>query len=278
MDVTLAGLPLTGTDSLGVLWILDRNGVVGWGSPATTIAPVQKPRQDGAWGGLAYRKPRSIVMSGSCVAPTEGLALDALDRLSTAVSPDGATLTVVKGLSSRWATVRQDGEVLPTWAAPNSFDWSIQLVAVDPRKFAASLTGTTSLPSTTGGLTIPYTIPYAINATTVTGQVSLTNPGNASGPVLLQINGPITGPTITHVSTGQALTFASSLSLAAGEFITVDMERREVLAQGQAAASRNAWVTARGWSAFDPGVNTWALSAPSYAAGTLQVTATPAWQ
>lgn len=277
-SITLGSLVLTGTDASGVQWGADV--LQGWGSPASTIAPVQKPRQNGAWGGLSYSKARSVVISGEAVAPTRALLSAAVDTLVSATDLLGTTLTVVESGLSRSLTVRRDGDVALT-VKPGvdlTFWWSIQLVAVDPRKFGAALTNTTSLPSTSGGLTIPFTIPFTISATTVTGQISLTNPGNASGPVLLQINGPITGPTITHVSTGQALTFSSSLTLGTGEFITVDMERREVLAQGQAAASRNAWVTGRGWSAFDPGLNTWAFSAPSYNTGTLQVTATPAWQ
>lgn len=276
-SITLGSLVLTGTDASGVQWGADT--LQGWGSPASTISPVQKPRQNGAWGGLAYSKARSVVVSGQTVAPTRALLSAAVDTLVSATDLLGTTLTIVESGVSRTLTVRRDGDVALT-VKPGvdlMFWWSVQLVAVDPRKMGTALTATTSLPSTSGGLTIPYTIPYTINATTVTGQISLTNPGNASGPVLLQINGPITGPTITHVSTGQALTFSSSLTLGAGEFITVDMERREVLAQGQAAASRNAWVTGRGWSAFDPDLNTWAFSAPSYNTGTLQVTATPAW-
>ena len=277
-SITLGSLVLNGTDSSGVLWGADT--LQGWGSPASTITPVQKPRQTGAWGGLAYGKARSVVISGQTVAPTRALLSAAVDELVSAADLLGTTLTVVESGLSRTLTVRRDGEValtvkpgvdLMSW-------WSIQLVAVDPRKMGAALTASTSLPCSSGGLSWPLSWPLTWPAVSVTGQVSLTNPGNASGPVLLEINGPITGPTITHVSAGQALIFSSSLTLGAGEFITVDMERREVLAQGQAAASRNAWVTGRGWSSFDPGVNTWAFSAPSYDTGTLQVTATPAWQ
>lgn len=272
----LNGLTLNGVDSYGVQWVT--SNIQGWGGAGDTLAPVQKPRQAGAWGGLSYEKARPIVVTGTAIAPDATTASLALDRLIAATTLDTSPFAVVEPSRTLTANVRRDGEVIPTWRGDAAFDWSIQLIALDPRKFGQTLTaGPTGLPSTSGGLTIPFTIPFTINATTVTGQISLTNPGNASGPVKLQINGPITGPTITHVSTGQALTFSSSLSLGAGEFVTVDMERREVLAQGQPAASRNAWVTSRGWSGFDPGMNTWAFSAPSYNTGTLQVTATPAW-
>lgn len=273
----LGMLDLNNVETSGVQWVLEN--VKGWGgSPASTISPQPKPRQRGAWGGLAYRKARSVVISGTCACPTPDLAWDALDRLNDADFDDDTTVRITESGRELSATVRRDGEVLPAWMGDTAFSYSLQLVAVDPRKMGADLTASTSLPSTTGGLTWPVSWPLIWPATTVTGQVSLTNPGNEVGPVTLRIDGPVTGPSITHVGSGLSLTFSTSLTLNAGEFVTVDMERREVLAQGQSAASRAKWVTSRGWSGFEPGVNTWAFSAAGGGTGTLQVTATPAWQ
>jgi len=126
---------------------------------------------------------------------------------------------------------------------------------------------------TTDALTIPFTI----DAVTVTGQVSLVNPGNETGPVRLRIDGPCRGPVVTHVSSGTQLIFSSSLVLGAGEWIDVDMEARTVLANGQ--ASRAPWITSRGWSGFTPGENTWAFTAAAFdAAARLTVVATPSWK
>jgi len=121
------------------------------------------------------------------------------------------------------------------------------------------------------------TVPFLIDAVTVTGQVSLVNPGNEAGPVHLRIDGPCAGPVITHISTGAQLVFSSALVLNAGEWLEVDMEARTVLANGQ--ASRSGWITSRGWSQFDPGLNTWAFTAASFtSAARLTVSATPSWK
>lgn len=126
------------------------------------------------------------------------------------------------------------------------------------------------------GITIPAA-GITIDADTVTGQVNLTNPGNESGPVTLRIDGPCQGPVVTHLSTGSALVFSSSLVLQAGEFLIVDMDARTALANG--TANRAGYITSRGWSAFDPGDNTWAFTAAQYnAASQLTVTAVPAWR
>lgn len=273
----IGALNLNGVDEFGVQWVTDKDGVKGWGAPQGTLEVVQKTRQSGGWAGLSYPKPRPMTVSGTAVAPSVELASDALDRLNDACSLDDTLLTVVESGRSRWCTVRRDGEVIPAWLSEVAFTWSVQFVALDPRKFADQLTATTVLPSSSGGLVYPHVYPYEIDAVTVSGQVSLENVGNIAGPVTLRIDGPCTGPVITHVGSGLALVFASSLVLGAGEWLTVDMEARSVMANDQ--ASRSGYVVSRGWSQFTPGMNTWAFTAASYdPASRLTVTATPAWK
>lgn len=273
--VTLGDLVLTSRDDASqVTWVM--GDLAGWGSPASTLTTQGKPRAHGVWVGDAFLTGRTIAMSGWLSGDTPEAADDAIDRLIAAASLGDTVLSVTSGARQRSCTVRRQGEVIIKRVTDRDLTWSVQLVAPDPRKLGAPLAVSTRLPSTTGGLTIPFTIPFAISAVTVTGQVSLTNPGNISGPVRLRIDGPVQGPVVTHVSSGRSLVFASSVVLGAGEFLTVDMERREVLANGQ--SSRNGWVTERGWSAFEPGDNVWAFTAVSYDAGAqLTVTATPAW-
>jgi len=276
-SATIGPLNLYSVDDFGVTWILDENGVVGWGAPPGTLAPTQKPRQPGAWAGLSYAQARPMTMAGTCIAPTAALASLAKDRLIDACSLDDTTLTVFEGERSRWCTVRRDGPVLdPQWIGTAAFTWSIQVVAVDPRKLGTPLTGSTALPSSSGGFFFPHTFPFSIDSTVVSGQINLVNPGNETGPVTMRIDGPCTGPVITHVGSGLQLVFSASLTLGAGEFLIVDMEGHTALAQGQ--ANRSNWITSRGWSGFEPGNNTWAFTAASGASGLLTVTATPADQ
>lgn len=271
----LNGLTLNGVDSYGVQWVT--SNIQGWGGAGDTLAPVQKPRQAGAWGGLSYEKARPIVVTGTAIAPDATTASLALDRLIAATTLDTSPFAVVEPSRTLTANVRRDGEVIPTWRGDAAFDWSIQLIALDPRKFGQTLTaGPTGLPSSSGGLTAPFTAPFTVPATQNSGLLTLTNSGNATGPVTLRIDGPGSGPIITHVGTGAALVFSASAVLASGEFWTIDMEKRTVLAQGQ--ASRNGYITSRGWSGFDPGVNQWAFSSASTSAMTLTVTATEAFQ
>ncbi|MEK6310283.1 MAG: hypothetical protein V4755_06210 [Curtobacterium sp.] len=277
LSFTLGGIPFGDVDEFGVDWSIEKFD--GWmGATKSTSEITQKPRQSGGWRSTGYSGARSIAASGKIYAPDAAALADAFDRLNDAI-PAGVdrTLVVTYAGTTRWVTVQQSDDILPGWETDVIGTWSIQVESTDWRKFGEALTGSTKLPSTSGGLTIPFTIPFTINAVTVTGQVGLNNPGNESGPVVLRVDGPCIGPIITHASTGKALVFSSSLVLQAGEFLLIDMDARTVLANGQ--ANRAGYITSRGWSAFDPGDNTWAFTAAQYDPNSqLTVSAVPAWR
>lgn len=274
---TLGALPLYGTDADGVTWSAQGpESSDWWASAASTAGVVRRPRAHGGYVGRGYLAPARYVLVVQMHSRTEVGLRRAIDRLHAAASLEPTTMTVVEDGGARTAVVQREDQVLVQRPHPLSATASVQLVAPDPRKMGAALTASTALPATSGGLTIPFTIPFSIGATQVSGQVSLVNPGNIAGPVRLRIDGPVRAPVVTHVGTGRSLVFASSLDLQWGEFVTVDMERHEVLAQGQ--ASRNQWVTERGWSAFEPGSNTWSFAAAGPSANAkLTVEAVPAW-
>lgn len=151
----------------------------------------------------------------------------------------------------------------------------LKFESLEVRRFGAALQASTGLPLSTGGLTWPATWPIEWNSTIISGQISLTNPGNATGPVLIQINGPVTSPTLSHVQSGLTVAF-NGLTVNDGDFLMVDMENRVASYNGQ--SSRNSSISSRGWFGFIPGVNTFAFGAPTYSGmPNITVTATPAW-
>lgn len=274
IECALSELVLTATDDHGVDWVQDT--LTGWyGSPASSLQLQQKQRAPGGWPAPRQMTPRTLALAGFVEAPDGARLVDALDRLNMAASIDATLLTVSEfGLTRSCIVYRQD-EVLVSRVGDSTAVWSLQVAAADPRKFGAAVAGSTGLPFASGGLVIPFTMPFTINSVIASGECHLNNPGNTNGPVRLRIDGPVEGPKVTHVGTGVELVFSSSLSIDAGEWLDVDMEAQTALANGQ--ASRNGWITNRGWSAFEPGDNTWAFTAES-GAGLLTVTATPAWQ
>lgn len=277
LGVEINGLNLTQTDGAGVLW-RTFSPLVGWdGSPPSSVQTTQRVRAPGVWTSPRNLAGRTITLNGRVEAPSPDALQVALDELNAAVSLSDFVTTITRGSTTRSAiTCRQD-EVLISDQTDTVADWSVQLLASDPRKFTTALSATTHLPSTTGGLVVPLVVPVVVSSTTVSGTITLTNPGNATGAVSITVNGPSLGPSITHVTSGLTVAFDASLVIEAGQTLVVDMESQTALINGQ--VSRNAYITQRGWSGFLPGVNLWSFTSSSYdPATTFVVSATPAWQ
>ncbi len=274
---TLGDLPLFGVDSDGCDWGVDFGSAASWwGSPAPTLPNAQRPRGHGVWVGESWLAGRTIQLDGEVRAPSRWAALGALNRLNAAVAVGGTTLEVVEPDFTTRATVYRSDDVTPAWVDYRTVKFTVQLLAPDPRRLGDPMSDSTGLPSVSGGFTAPFTAPFTVSTNVVSGIVGMTNPGTIDGPVSLRIDGPVVGPVVTHTTSGKQIRFASNLSLAAGDWIDIDMVRHTVLANG--TASRAGSITSRGWSTFESGDNSWAFSAVSGGAGALlTVVATPAW-
>jgi Phage tail protein len=274
--VAIGDLLLNTVDSDGVFWILENFS--GWGSPGSTAALTQRARGHGSTSSEGFFKSRVMTLEGTIDAPTAELLSLAVDKLSAAVTLDGFTLLVAEAGRIRHCSAQRQDDVIVSWIDGRTARFSIQIAAKDPRKFGDLVTATTRLPFSEGGLEFPVTFPVTFTGVSGTGILRVNNPGNTQAPVWLRIDGPIPagGWTVTHVGKKQSLTFATSLALGVGEFVTVDMDRREVLAQGQSA--RAGYVTSRGWFTLDPGDNDIAFSAANYSStASLTVTTKPSW-
>lgn len=285
MPVSIGGLPLQGIDANGAVW--EDPDINWWSAPAPRMSTGKKPRNHGVWVGDSFLETRTVTIEGRIVALTRTAALAAVDRLHAAIGYQDVTLIMSDAGREQSATVRRSDETIVTWESALIARWSVQCLAADPRKFNAQMSGSTGLPHAEGGLTIgmpdPQSgsrlglIPFVIRSQIDTGQVSLTNTGTTAGKVTLRIDGPVTNPAITHQGGGKTETFALGLSIGEGEYILADMDTHTVYAQGQSSATRNRWITRRGWHAFEPGLNTWTFSASNdNRQARLTVTALPA--
>ena len=267
----------TEEDADGVQWVI--SDLAGWGSPGSTLQLTQRTRGLGATASEPFGKSRTMVATGNILAPTPELLTSSIDKLIASVTLDPFQLIVNEPGLIRSVTAQRQDDVLPKKLNAYEAEFTAQFVAKEPRKFGDLITATTLLPSSTGGRTYPAMYPITYTGSSNTGVLRLTNPGNEQAPAWLRIDGPIPagGWTVTHVGKKRSLAFASSLALAAGEFVTVDMDRKEVLAQGQSA--RQGYVTSRGWFSLDPGDNDIAFSAANYSpTAQLTVSTKPAWQ
>ncbi|MDQ5862183.1 MAG: phage tail family protein, partial [Actinomycetota bacterium] len=274
--IAVGDLVLGAVDVTGVRFTVDKFD--GWGSPASSATLTQRARGHGATSSEGFLHPRVMTIEGLIMAPVPGMLSTAADSLSLAVALSQFPMLVSEQGRIRNATAQRQDDVQVTYLSDITARYSIQIVAKDPRKFGDLVTATTRLPFSEDGATWPITLPLTFTGVSGTGVVRVNNPGNTQAPVWLRIDGPIPagGWTITHQGKQQSLTFATALELGAGEFVTVDMDRREVLAQGQ--APRSGYVTSRGWFSLDPGDNDIAFSSQNYSStASLTVTTKPSW-
>ena len=256
--VALGTVTLGETDDLGVEWMLER--LSGWDDTGSTGTWEQRASDHGGWASPAFLPPRIVTVEGSLVAGSYAGASRALDRLKAAVPLSGfETLTVVESDDrTLQAEVRQEGELLSEraggWAR-----FSLSLLAPDPRKYATAVSSSsTGLPSTSGGLSLPLSMPFSVNATVTSGVIVATNDGNMATRPTLKLYGPTPPDTrITHRGTGQTIRVPEAVP--AGRFLLLDVDNRRALLDGTAARR----VTGA-WFDYAPGDNEIALSAPTY--------------
>jgi hypothetical protein len=272
---------LNNIEADGTAWTINPDGLDGWeGAAASTLTLEQRARGHGATGSEPFLTHRTMTISGVVRAGAVGGLSYVEDRLNAAASIEPFLMAVVEdGRVRHCEAQRQDNVMFKARRGDGrSADFSIQLTAKDPRKFGDLATYTTRLPFSEGGLLWPVTFPATWTGVSGTGQITVTNPGNTQAPVWLRVDGPIPagGHSITHQGKRRTLTFGADIALGAGEFLTVDMDRREVLAQGQSA--RSGYVTSRGWFSLDPGVNVISFSSVNYSeTASLSLSTKPAW-
>jgi hypothetical protein len=275
--VWLGDLPLAVTDDQGVDWIV--GDIAGWsGSPAGTLQVEQRTADHGGWGGGSWLTPRKLKVTGTIISSSDSLLVAAVDQLSAAASLDATELRVVEsGGLDRTITVRRDGEAVAD-IVHGYAKFEVPLVAADPRRYGP-LVGplSTSLPSTSGGLTLPASPPWTIGATVVQGTVRLANAGTIASRPTLRINGPVQQPQVLVIAadgTTSSLTYWADL--ASGEYLDVDCDAHTVLLGGTVSRRglmSGTWPEVPAGSSIDIGFR---AAAPS-AGASLAVSYRSAW-
>lgn len=159
--------------------------------------------------------------------------------------------------------------------------WSVTqaaFVALDPFIYAGTETSIVNigLPTFTGGLTVPFTVPFTIDAVAADGFASLTNEGTADTGLAIRLDGPVESPTVTLIrddGTFQALSI--DVTLSAGQWLDIDTKARTVLLNG--TISRRGQASGQ-WPILPPGTHELRWRSPNYnATAQMSVTFRSAW-
>ncbi|MFB6977682.1 phage distal tail protein [Streptomyces scopuliridis] len=275
LQANLGGLPLGSVDSSGVAWVLQ--DMQGWDSSEIRAEVQQREADHGAWFTPGYLGERPITLAGVIVAPDRTALDDAMDRARIAAGL-GDTLLFVQESVPKQAIVRRSGRPVLQYVTDTKASYSLLMTAADPRRYETTQqSGSTGLPIVTGGLAPPVAPPATIAATTVAGQVVAINIGSIATRPVLRIDGPVTNPTVfAQYSDGSVRRLAYSETVASGEYLTIDVDAKQVLLNG--TASRRRYLSAQ-WPDIPPQQSvTFQFAASGYnSSALLTVTWRSAW-
>lgn len=75
-------------------------------------------------------------------------------------------------------------------------------------------------------MAVPFSVPVTLNAASPPGTAVATNGGNLETPPIVVVTGPVNGPTLSNLDTGQTVSW-SSLSLGTADVLVVDFLNRQ---------------------------------------------------
>ena len=253
----------TEADEFGTVWTL--SDLKNWdGTAEADVEFVKRPRAFGSLASEATEKHRVLELTGSFDVNDPSELQSAISRLNAAASLEKTVLGVNEAGLVRHMTVQREDKVIVERINTTQAEFSLQVVAEDPRKYGDLITSWTGLPASSGGLVYPITYPVTYSGVTTSGVIAINNTGDTEAPVWLKVEGsvPTGGWLVSNSTQGKTLSFSTTYALASDEFVTIDMDEREVLAQGQSA--RSGLITQRGWFSLDPGLNEIAFTATNY--------------
>jgi hypothetical protein len=137
-------------------------------------------------------------------------------------------------------------------------------VALDPMIYtgAETVTAAIGLPTFTGGLTVPFTVPFTVDGVAVDGFADIANTGTADTGLSLRIDGPVSAPSVTlQRADGSFQRLVFDLELSAGQWLDVDTANRVVLLNG--TTSRRGQTSGH-WPILPQGEHTLRWSSPKY--------------
>lgn len=205
--------------------------------PGTRMDDQARPFRHGAYAGQLLADERVITFEMVVMpwgATTIASAVDTLRRITALEEAPDEEPLVVRLLGQSWQVMaRCDKRALPAdrmltvQAAPAAVQW----VATDPRLYSpgAQQNSSVGLPqSGVGGLVFPLVFPLTFGAGKSGGEMTLLNTGTVTTWPTWQITGPVTGPSISNVDTGETLVFDPTFTVPAGQTLTINTDARTV--------------------------------------------------
>ena len=260
--------PLTQTEGSVVLRLGDRwlalddwqNGLVvtavDMGAPVSREAVYASPGGDGTVDNSARVGGRNVILAVSLVGPNPQSLLDLLaPYLSQRARPTLEVATVL-GQQRRSLTVRHTGDLDVKWERPGLVEVTVGFRSVGTPYWQGPTKVATAWPdAATPGRAFPFTFPLSFPNAAGIGAALIRVAGTVDTTWTARIFGPITAPELILAATGERVVFKSTLTVAPGDYLTVDSGTRTALLNGLAGAPRYTHLNfpATDWFRLAPG-------------------------
>lgn len=263
----LGDVELGVVDDDGTAWLW--RGLDGWDGPPLSGAVTQRAADHGGWAGPQFMAPRALTLRISALAPSWAARDAARTRLQAALPIDGLVVLRYDEPVPTQALVRRSGTLSEDCPNLTDADFTIGLVAPDPRKYATTeRVATIRAPATAGtGIAPPLTPPLGLPHGAPPTAATATNGGNTATRPVATITGAIAAPALVNASTGQAVSYPS-LVLGAGDVLVVDFDSR----QGYLGGAFRPASPASSWWELAPGPTTVMLAGTSDGSATATLT------
>lgn len=206
---------------------------------------------DGAWSGAEWAAETVVPIPlrvKDAANRTPGGWLTAHQALAAAFAPSHEDLEL------RWCT---GGTEYVLFGRPRMVEpgvdtapagWSVTrcaFVALNPTIYSAvEHSVPLGLPSTVGGLTVPFTLPTTVDAVVTAGRATIVNAGTKPTGLRLRVDGPVQEPRVSLLTSAGTAIVRVWLTLGVGQWLDIDTAARTVYLNG--TASRRGLTTAEG--------------------------------
>lgn len=274
-QLTIGQITMTGVDQNGVEWTLSniKGWFDGWGASQSGVT--NRDHQDGGYADPVYAAPRVVEIKGGMQADTWDQITKSWDLLLEGLPlSDLVPMPVFTGggaVPEQFLSIRQH-QIPLIERFDDTATFSLSVIAPDPRKYdMIEQSATLALPISSGGLSVPVTVPANVNASSAQSGGALVNAGNLTTYPILAVTGPCPSCSITNLTTGRSIRVLEAVP--AGQTLLIDTRRRTASQSGQARRVIGAW-----WG-LEPGSNSVIFQASGYdAAARLTVTWRSAWK
>lgn len=259
-DIRLNDLVFNRIDENGLHWIIE--DIDGWWDlPESTIPDSPNPLYTDGSAYVAGRyRPRVITLTGRVVPINRmndsRVISDAQRKIHTAVNTvrGYTTLTVNEYDSPKQAIVQVNTRPVTRFDnLTNCLKFSVELRAVDPRKYATVDTiMSTRIYESSGGRVYSRTYNRTYPGISADGTIFANNVGSTSTLGVLKIAGSVVNPRIEHLESGSTLEF--NITLYAPNYLTIDLANHTVLLNDQ-ANRRNTLLSTSTWFSLQSGMN-----------------------